>query len=236
MKCSVPATQPAVSIPTLPSAPSLPSLPDGIGLVFADDTLLVVDKPAGMLSVPGRGDGVTDNLAIRVMRAWPDALVVHRLDQATSGLMLFARGLPMQRALSLLFERRRVAKRYEAIVAGTPPTASGEVDMPMRLDWPQRPRQMTDVFAGKPALTQWRVLGPEPRDDGTATRVALHPVTGRSHQLRVHMSFIGHPILGDDLYAPLPPRAPRLLLHAAELGFAHPQTGLACRFASAPPF
>jgi tRNA pseudouridine32 synthase/23S rRNA pseudouridine746 synthase len=213
-----------------------PVLPDGIGLVFADDSLLVVDKPAGMLSVPGRGQGVTDNLAARVQAAFADALVVHRLDQATSGLMLFARGLAMQRGLSLLFEQRRVHKRYEAVIDGHPAAAQGEVDMPLRLDWPHRPRQVTDVFAGKPALTRWHTLGPVLRGDGAATRVALHPITGRSHQLRVHMAFMGHPILGDDLYAPLPLRSPRLLLHACELRFAHPMRGSACRFASAPPF
>ena len=212
------------------------TLPDGIGLVFADDTLLVVDKPPGMLSVPGRGDGVTDNLVTRVSAVFADALVVHRLDQATSGLMLFARGLPMQRALSLLFEKRRVQKRYEAVVAGVPDGTEGEIDMPLRLDWPQRPRQVTDVFAGKPALTRWRALGPVPRDDGAATRMALFPLTGRSHQLRVHMAFIGHPILGDDLYAPPVPRSPRLLLHAAELALVHPLHGRECRFASATPF
>jgi tRNA pseudouridine32 synthase/23S rRNA pseudouridine746 synthase len=217
-----------------PTAP--PRLPDGVGLVFVDDTLLVVDKPPGMLSVPGRGPGVTDNLVTRVAAVFSDALVVHRLDQATSGLMLFARGRAMQRALSLRFEQRHVHKRYEAVVAGTPEGVAGEVDMPMRLDWPQRPRQVTDVFAGKPALTRWRVLGREPRDDGAATRMALFPVTGRSHQLRVHMAFIGHPILGDDLYAPQPPRAPRLLLHAAGLCFEHPEDGRACAFESAVPF
>lgn len=212
------------------------TLPDGIGLVFVDDTLLVVDKPPGMLSVPGRGNGVTDNLATRVAAEFADALIVHRLDQATSGLMLFARGAAMQRALSLCFEKRRVHKHYEAVVAGTPASPEGEVDVPLRLDWPQRPRQVTDVLAGKPALTRWRTLGPVPRGDGAATRMALFPVTGRSHQLRVHMAFIGHPILGDDLYAPLPPQAPRLLLHAAELGFVHPLTGGECRFESAVPF
>ena len=212
------------------------TLPDGIGLVFADDTLLVVDKPPGMLSVPGRGAGVADNLVTRVTTVFADALVVHRLDQATSGLMLFARGAAMQRALSLRFEQRRVHKRYEAVVAGTPDGAEGEVDMPLRLDWPQRPRQVTDVFAGKPALTRWRAIGPVPCGDGAATRMALFPVTGRSHQLRVHMAFIGHPILGDDLYAPLPPRAPRLLLHAAELAFEHPLHGGACRFSITAPF
>ncbi len=218
------------------AGPPCPVLPDGIGLVFADDTLLVVDKPAGMLSVPGRGDGVTDNLVTRVTTVFADALVVHRLDQATSGLMLFARGLPMQRALSLLFEKRRMHKRYEAIVAGHPAAAEGEVDMPLRLDWPHRPRQVTDVVAGKPALTRWHALGPVRRSDGAATRLALFPFTGRSHQLRVHMAFIGHPILGDDLYAPLPPRSPRLLLHACELGFVHPLRSTECRFESAAPF
>lgn len=218
------------------TAPTRPILPDGIGLVFADATLLVVHKPSGMLSVPGRGDGVTDNLVTRLTAVFADALVVHRLDRATSGLMLFARGLAMQRALSLLFEKRRVHKRYEAVVDGSPDATEGEVDMPMRLDWPHRPRQVTDVFAGKPALTRWQALGPVPRSDGAATRLALYPLTGRSHQLRVHMAFMGHPILGDDLYAPLPPRSPRLLLHACELRFVHPLSGTECRFDSAAPF
>ena len=216
--------------------PLTPPLPDGIGLVFVDQTLLVVDKPAGMLSVPGRGEGAHDNLTTRVTRVFGDALVVHRLDQATSGLMLFARGLPMQRALSLLFEKRRVHKRYEAVVAGIPDAAEGQVDMPLRLDWPHRPRQVTDVFAGKPALTRWRALGPVQGHGGPAARMVLTPVTGRAHQLRVHMAFIGHPILGDDLYAPEPQRAPRLLLHAAELGFEHPQTGQRLAFSSPVPF
>ena len=205
-------------------------------LVHVNAELIAVDKPAGLLSVPGRGPDKQDCVWSRLQALHPEALVVHRLDQATSGLMLFARGAAMQRALSLRFEQRRVHKRYEAVVAGTPDSVDGEVDMPLRLDWPQRPRQVTDVFAGKPALTRWRALGPVPRGDGAATRMALFPVTGRSHQLRVHMAFIGHPILGDDLYAPLPPRAPRLLLHAAELGFEHPLHGGACRFSSPTPF
>jgi len=209
---------------------------DGIGLIWVDDTLVVVDKPPGMLSVPGRGDGVRDNLTTRVMACFADALTVHRLDQATSGLMLFARGLEMQRGLSRCFEKRRVAKRYEAVVAGVLADAEGRIEAPLRLDWPHRPRQVVDAQDGKPSLTLWQRLRTEPRSDGSATRVSLAPVTGRSHQLRVHLMHIGHPILGDDLYAPEPQRAPRLLLHACEIGFAHPLSAQPLHFVSAVPF
>ncbi|MBC5766011.1 RluA family pseudouridine synthase [Ramlibacter albus] len=201
------------------------------GLVYVDEHLLVLEKPAGMLAVPGRGADKQDCLSVRAQRMWPDALIVHRLDMATSGLVVMGRGAAMQRALSMAFAERRVDKRYVAVVAGAMPGDEGVVDLPLAVDWPNRPRQKVDTERGKPSATRWRVLARE----GSTTRVALDPVTGRSHQLRVHMLAIGHPILGDALYAP-EHAAPRLMLHAAALAFAHPATGEALRFESSVPF
>jgi tRNA pseudouridine32 synthase/23S rRNA pseudouridine746 synthase len=166
----------------------------------------------------------------------PDALVVHRLDMATSGLLLMARGLQAQRLLSAAFAERRVTKRYVAVVAGLPAEDGGEVALPLVCDWPNRPRQMVDHAIGKPALTRWRVLARH-APEGTA-RVELEPVTGRSHQLRVHLQSIGHPILGDELYAPVPWQraSPRLLLHACQLAFAHPLSGQALAFSDSAEF
>lgn len=206
-------------------------------VLHADAACLVADKPAGLLSVPGRGDGKQDCLATRLRAAYPDALVVHRLDMATSGLFLMGRGADMQRRLSRAFEQREVHKRYVAVVAGVP-AADGwsEIDLPLAADWPRRPRQQVDRANGRPSLTRWRVLGPGPVP-GT-TRLELEPVTGRSHQLRVHLLAIGHPIVGDALYAPAPvaDAAPRLLLHAAELQLAHPHTGETMHWRSPAPF
>ena len=197
---------------------------------------VVAVKPAGLLSVPGRGEDKQDCLATRLQALYPDALVVHRLDMATSGLWLMARGLAMQRRLARAFEQREVHKRYEAVVAGTPAGMEGEIALPLAADWPNRPRQQVDPAHGKPSLTRWRVLGPGPLA-GT-TRLSLEPVTGRSHQLRVHLLAIGHPILGDALYAPpeVVQRAPRLLLHASALRLAHPATGEPLSFSSRAPF
>lgn len=202
----------------------------------ADAHLLVVDKPSGLLAVPGRGDAGRDCLASRVQAAFADALVVHRLDQATSGLMVFARGLPAQRRLSWAFERREVDKRYEAVVWGRPAQAQGRIDLSLGADWPNRPRQQVDAVQGKPASTHWRVMEIEGLDD--RSRLELEPLTGRTHQLRVHLSAIGHPILGDALYAPpdIQALAPRLLLHASALALAHPVTGEWLRFTSTAPF
>jgi tRNA pseudouridine32 synthase / 23S rRNA pseudouridine746 synthase len=209
--------------------------------VHVDDWLVVVDKPAGLLSVPGRGEAGADCVVARVRQAIPEALVVHRLDMATSGLLLLARGASMQRALSRLFETRQVAKRYVAVVAGQLPAAAdtdgwGLIDLPLAADWPNRPRQIVEPLRGRPSRTRWRVIGrDEPRD---TTRLELEPMTGRSHQLRVHLQAIGHPILGDTLYAPEPVRvrASRLLLHATGLGLAHPATGGFMDWRSTPPF
>jgi tRNA pseudouridine32 synthase/23S rRNA pseudouridine746 synthase len=214
---------------------------EGFGLQHADDSLLVLDKPAGLLAVPGRGEDKQDCLSARVQAIYPDALVVHRLDQATSGLMLMARGAAMQRALSQAFENREVGKRYVAVVEGrlpspADPQAWSLIDLPIIVDWPRRPLRVIDVESGKPSQTRWRVLAYDAA--ANTTRVELEPVTGRSHQLRVHLQALGHPILGDALYAPaeVQAKAPRLLLHAAALRFTHPASGLALSFESSPGF
>jgi tRNA pseudouridine32 synthase / 23S rRNA pseudouridine746 synthase len=205
--------------------------------VHVDQGLLVVNKPAGLLSVPGRGSDKQDCAWARVRAQWPDALVVHRLDMATSGLLLFARGPVLQRELSAAFAGRRVHKRYTAVVDGEPAAAAGEIDLPLAADWPNRPRQQVDRVLGKPSLTRWQVLGPEP---GGRTRVVLEPVTGRSHQLRVHAAAMGWPIAGDALYGRPTPAADaepsRLLLHASELALNHPLDGTPQRWLSPAPF
>lgn len=201
------------------------------GLIYQDDALLVADKPSGLLSVPGRGEDKQDCLFSRLLRYFPDALVVHRLDMSTSGLMLFARGVEMQRRLSQMFREREVEKRYVAVVAGKLTPDTGEMDLPIAADWPNRPLRKIDAELGKPSLTRYRVLS----HSGDSTRVELEPVTGRTHQLRVHMAAIGHPILGDALYGD-EASAPRLLLHACTLKFAHPLSGEALNFGSAPPY
>ncbi len=217
-------------------------------LVFADDALLVLDKPSGLLSVPGKGDDKQDCLSTRVQAEYPDALIVHRLDMATSGLILMARSPDAQRTLSLAFANREVSKRYCAVVSGrvNPPQDEwGVIDLPIALDWPRRPLRHIDVAMGKPSVTHWQIGRDLPSAESTDfdrsaafTRLVLAPVTGRSHQLRVHLSAIGHPILGDTLYAPIEVqiRSPRLLLHASSLTLAHPTTGQTMRFDSPTPF
>jgi len=207
--------------------------PSGLELIYADAALVVAVKPAGLLSVPGRGDHLADCLASRVQARYPDARIVHRLDMATSGLLAFARGREAERRLSIAFQCRQVEKEYEAVVAGHPEEAAGRIELPLIADWPKRPRRKVDFEAGKPSLTLFRVLAPEP---GGATRLALTPVTGRTHQLRVHLAAIGHPILGDELYAPPEAQGPRLLLHASRLALPHPQSGELIEFASPAPF
>ena len=195
-------------------------------VIHEDEALLVLDKPAGLLCVPGRGADKQDCLSERARQRWHDALVVHRLDMGTSGLVLMARGIEMQRALSAAFADREVHKRYEAIVDGAMPLRQewSLIDAPLMADWPRRPLQKIDP-EGKPSLTRWKALSVLPGEPA-ATHVLLEPLTGRSHQLRVHLLSIGHPILGDALYgdAALQARAARLLLHASELGFVHPVT------------
>lgn len=203
-------------------------------LLYLDDALLVVDKPAGLPSVPGRPAELHDCAASRVQAVVPDALVVHRLDMATSGLMVFARGKAMQRLLGQAFAERGVDKGYVAEAAGTLARDAGEIDLPLIADWPRRPLQKVDPAAGKPSFTRYRVLERH-RDH---TRVALQPLTGRSHQLRVHMQALGHPILGDTLYAPpcVASQSARLMLHAHTLAFVHPMSGKTLSFESPVPF
>jgi tRNA pseudouridine32 synthase/23S rRNA pseudouridine746 synthase len=208
----------------------------GLRIMHADPHCIVADKPAGLLCVPGRGADKQDCLAARVQASFPDALVVHRLDMATSGLCLFARGPAMQRRFSRAFGDREVRKVYEAVAWGEPGAEGGEIDLPLRVDWPNRPMQRVDAEHGRPSLTRWRRTGPGPLA-GTS-RVQLEPVTGRTHQLRVHLQAIGHPIVGDALYAPPEAAAasPRLLLHACRLELVHPGSGEPVAWHSAVPF
>ena len=206
-----------------------------LNFVHIDTDLLVVDKPSGLLSVPGRGEDKQDCLISRIQQQFPEALTAHRLDMSTSGLLLIARGEAMQRELFRLFRERAVSKRYIATVDGLIEQETGEIDLPMICDWPNRPRQIVDHQIGKPSLTRYRVIERQPATH--TTRVELEPITGRSHQLRVHLASLGHPILGDELYAGVAAdRAPRLLLHASQIGFTHPFTGEAMIFHSEAPF
>ncbi|RYX97788.1 MAG: RluA family pseudouridine synthase [Comamonadaceae bacterium] len=211
-------------------------------VLHADEYLLVLDKPAGVLSVPGRGEDKQDCLSARAQKIYPDALVVHRLDMATSGLMLMARGADMQRRLGKAFEERQIQKRYVAVVDGMPDQrlADGDgwsvIDLPIIVDWPRRPLRIIEPLLGKPSVTRWRLLATD--RIAMTSRLALEPVTGRSHQLRVHLQAIGHAILGDPLYAndEICARSVRLLLHAQTLEFNHPATGRPMRFESPEPF
>lgn len=218
----------------LPSgAPYAP--PDApLAVIHADAQLLVVDKPSGLLSVPGKAEGLGDCLESRVKAAYPEALLLHRLDMDTSGLMVFARTRLAQRHVAWQFERRQLSKTYIARVHGRPAADSGRIDLPLICDWPRRPLQKVCFEAGKPSVTDWEVIARE----GEATRLRLHPLTGRSHQLRVHLLSIGHPILGDRFYAtgPALAAAPRLQLHAETLTLRHPDGGAHVTFRSEVPF
>ena len=206
---------------------------DPLRILHEDQALLVVDKPSGLLSVPGKGPHLADCLIARVQAAFPDALLVHRLDRDTSGVMVFALTPHAQRHLGLQFEKRQTKKTYVAIVSGHVSERTGIVDLPLIVDWPNRPLQMVDFENGKQAITEWRVA----RTEGTNTRMRLYPQTGRSHQLRVHMKEIGHPILGDPFYASgAALDAPRLMLHAEELRLRHPEGGKGMRFRAPAPF
>ena len=204
-----------------------------ICVVHADASIIVLDKPSGLLSVPGRGADKQDCLSARVQAEFSDALVVHRLDMSTSGLIVMARGVAVQRALSEAFANRTVAKRYEAIVQGeVDPTGDDwrVIDLPIAMDWPNRPLRVINFEAGKPSLTRLRRLHFDAVCN--ASHVLLEPLTGRTHQLRLHLQAIGHPILGDALYAPpaVVAMSPRLLLHACTLGFNHPVNGIPMEF------
>ncbi|KCZ88700.1 pseudouridine synthase [Hyphomonas jannaschiana] len=202
--------------------------------VHVDDHLIVIDKPSGLLSVPGRGPEKADCAVARVNADHPGALTVHRLDMATSGLLILARSKEMQSAMSGLFERGTVEKAYTADVWGKPDPPEGEIDLPLITDWPNRPRQKVDHETGKPSRTLYEVM----EHHADHARLRLTPLTGRSHQLRVHLAEIGHPILGDRLYAHAAAlaAAPRLHLHASELIFEHPVTGVRLTLTSPCPF
>lgn len=202
-------------------------------VLHEDHEILVVSKPAGLLSVPGKGAHLADCLLARVQAAYPTALLVHRLDRDTSGVMVFALTPHAQRHLGLQFEKRQVKKTYIARVAGEMAEKSGVVDLPLIVDWPNRPRQKVCHETGRQAVTEWKAL----RARGGETRVRLMPRTGRSHQLRVHMLALGHPILGDPFYAEGPARDhPRLMLHSEELRLRHPDGGRGERFRDKAPF
>ena len=202
-----------------------------IEYLYVDDALLVLAKPAGLLCVPGRGPDKQDCLSTRAQQSWPDALIVHRLDMGTSGLVLMARTADAQRALSAAFAERKIKKRYQAVVQGCMAPATegegdgwGDITLPIAADWERRPLRVIDAQHGKPSHTRWRTLHADTA--AQTTRLELAPITGRTHQLRVHLAAIGHAILGDALYADAATqaRAPRLLLHATQLEFQHPNT------------
>jgi len=198
-----------------------------------DAQLLAVIKPAGLLSVPGRGAHLADCLISRVQTVFPHALLVHRLDRDTSGVMVFALTPHAQRHLSQQFAGRTARKSYVARLSGLLDPKTGTVDLPLIVDWPNRPRQMVCHETGKPAQTDWRVM----RYEGRSTRVRLIPRTGRTHQLRVHMMALGHPILGDPLYASGAARDfPRMMLHSEELRIKHPDSGKSLKFRAKTPF
>ena len=206
---------------------------DPLVVIHADHEVVVVDKPSGLLSVPGKGEHLADCLLTRVQEAFPTALLVHRLDRDTSGVMVFGLTPHAQRHLGLQFEKRQVKKAYVARVWGEMAEKTGTVDLPLIVDWENRPKQRVDHETGREAVTDWRVL----RSGGGESRVRLMPRTGRSHQLRVHMAELGHPILGDPFYATGAAREhPRLMLHSETLQFRHPDGGRGERFRATVPF
>lgn len=210
---------------------SPPDVP--LSVIYADDQILIVDKPAGLLSVPGRGEDRTDCLINRLRVEYPSVLLCHRLDLDTSGVMVFALSKEAQSSIARQFQARETKKIYLARVWGEMATLKGQVDLPLIVDWPNRPKQHVNHETGKPAKTKWRRL----EVGGGETRVRLLPVTGRSHQLRVHMAEIGHPILGDALYAQGEARAhPRMMLHAYGLRLQHPVSGETMDFTAPCPF
>jgi tRNA pseudouridine32 synthase/23S rRNA pseudouridine746 synthase len=206
---------------------------DPLDILHADHELIAVNKPSGLLSVPGKGEHLADCLIARVQAAFPGALLVHRLDRDTSGVMIFAATPHAQRHLGLQFEKRQTKKAYIARVYGRLEPKDGTVDLPLIVDWPNRPLQMVCHETGKEAVTDWKVL----KATDEESRVRLFPKTGRSHQLRVHMLALGHPILGDPFYAKGEALAhPRLMLHAEDLRLRHPDGGKGVRFFAKAPF
>lgn len=204
---------------------------DPLKVLHEDHEIAVIDKPAGLLSVPGKGAHLADCLIARVQQVFPQALLVHRLDRDTSGVMVFGLTKHAQRHLSMQFEKRQTKKTYVARLSGLLTPKTGTVDLPLIVDWPNRPLQMVDHENGKEAITEWRVV----RQRDGETRVRLFPRTGRSHQLRVHMLSLGHPIIGDPLYGD-GAAAPRMMLHAEQLRLNHPDGGRGHSFTAKCPF
>lgn len=216
-------------------APLRYSPPKGeISIIYHDDDILVLDKPSGLLSVPGKSEDHKDCLESRIQADFPSARIVHRLDMDTSGLIIMALTSDAHRHLGLQFERRHIDKTYQALVWGTVLNDTGTIDLPLRCDWPNRPRQMVDHEEGRNAITHYEVM--ERAED--KTRIQLHPKTGRSHQLRVHMLELGHPILGDSLYAHEAAlnASNRLCLHAEKIELFHPKGGARLSYQVECPF
>ena len=211
-----------------------PPLDPYLTILYQDEDILVLDKPAELLTVPGKALEHRDSLQIRVQRVFPTATIVHRLDMATSGILIMALNKPAHVNLSRQFENRLTSKTYFARVFGHVERDSGKIDLPLICDWPNRPKQMVDHEHGKPSQTHWQVI----QRDAKSTLVELTPITGRSHQLRVHMLALGHPILGDRLYAHEEAKVnnPRLCLHAQMHEFSHPVSGEKLRFESLHSF
>ncbi len=227
-----------MTVRSVPDADAYRPPPDtGLEVLHVEDAFVVLVKPPGLLSEPGRGPGKRDSLLVRAQAVWPEARIVHRLDMPTSGVIVLARETLAHASLSEAFRERAVGKRYEALVHGRPARDEGEIDLPLVVDWPNRPRQVVCHATGKPSLTHYRVAG-EARVDGvgTLTRIALAPVTGRTHQLRVHLASLGCPIAGDPFYGVEGDAAPRMMLHACRLELPHPLTGEPLSFESAVPF
>lgn len=213
-------------------------LESSLNILFQDDWVLIVDKPSGLLSVAGKGPEKADCVVARAQTRWPRAIEAHRLDQDTSGIMVLALDPETQRQLHALFAHRKVSKRYIALAAGHLAADQGVIDLPLMKDWPNRPLQKVDHELGKPSLTRWRVLERTMVAELPVTRLELEPLTGRSHQLRLHLKEIDHPILGDNFYAPPSIQAAysRLCLHAQAIGFTHPWTHEALAIECACPF
>ncbi len=211
-----------------------PPLNPYLTILYQDEDILVLDKPAELLTVPGKAIEHRDSLQFRVQRVFPTATIVHRLDMATSGILIMALNKPAHVHLSRQFENRLTSKTYFARVFGHVKGESGEIDLPLICDWPNRPKQIVDHKHGKPSQTHWQVV----QRDAKSTLVKLTPITGRSHQLRVHMLALGHPILGDRLYAHEEAKVnnPRLCLHAQMHEFSHPVSGVKLRFESLHSF
>lgn len=190
-------------------------------VLYEDDDLIAIDKPAGLLSVPGRLPEHQDSAYLRILEKYPYAKVTHRLDMATSGILLFAKHRDAEVAISKMFQVRAIKKNYVALVQGQL-AGEGSIEVPLITDWPNRPKQKVDFEIGKPAKTLYQQLEYDAEQD--ISRILLEPITGRSHQLRVHLAHIGHPITGDKLYHfnPAASLLNRLALHASYLAFTHP--------------